>query len=405
MDKRVESKNINQNEETNNDIKEDEHKQRDDRSNSPTISNAENRKIHHIRLYICKTCFKGFKTNWILSRHERTHKNEKPYQCEFCKYKCGQKVHLNSHVILKHKDDERFKSNKDLYSGGVSHKCGTCNKEFMYITHLRNHERTHTGEKPYQCEFCEKKFRQKVHLSSHVILKHKDDERFKSNKDLHAGGVLHKCETCNKEFKNKTQLRNHERTHTGEKPYQCEFCENKFSRKDGLIYHVMTKHKNDKGLHDFKSNKDLYTGGVSYKCGTCNKEFKNKAHLRIHVRTHTGEKHYQCEFCENKFSQKVCLTRHVILKHKDDERFKSNKDLHAGGVLHKCGTCNKEFKNKTQLRSHERTHTGEKPYQCEFCDNKFRHIRSLRQHKFMFHYNNIITNLMNMKRILILNGT
>ncbi|XP_018402785.1 PREDICTED: zinc finger protein 525-like isoform X3 [Cyphomyrmex costatus] len=332
MDKRVESKNINQNEETNNDIKEDEHKQRDDRSNSPTISNAENRKIHHIRLYICKTCFKGFKTNWILSRHERTHKNEKPYQCEFCKYKCGQKVHLNSHVILKHKDDERFKSNKDLYSGGVSHKCGTCNKEFMYITHLRNHERTHTGEKPYQCEFCEKKFRQKVHLSSHVILKHKDDERFKSNKDLHAGGVLHKCETCNKEFKNKTQLRNHERTHTGEKPYQCEFC-------------------------------------------------------------------------ENKFSQKVCLTRHVILKHKDDERFKSNKDLHAGGVLHKCGTCNKEFKNKTQLRSHERTHTGEKPYQCEFCDNKFRHIRSLRQHKFMFHYNNIITNLMNMKRILILNGT
>ncbi|XP_018397172.1 PREDICTED: uncharacterized protein LOC108775341 [Cyphomyrmex costatus] len=32
------------------------------------------------------------------------------------------------HVKTKHNNDERFKSNKDLYTGGVSYKCGTCNK-------------------------------------------------------------------------------------------------------------------------------------------------------------------------------------------------------------------------------------------------------------------------------------
>ncbi|KYN07584.1 hypothetical protein ALC62_01404 [Cyphomyrmex costatus] len=254
-----------------------------------SISSAEKKSIARTTprdigvLHKCGTCNKEFKYTTHLRDHEKTHTGEKPYQCEFCKYKCG---------------DERFKSNKDLYAGGKSHQCGTCNKEFKYTTHLRRHERTHTGEKPYQCEFCKYKCGQKVHLTRHVKLKHNNDERFKSNKDLYAGGVLHKCGTCNKEFKYTTHLRDHERTHTGEKPYQCEFCENKFSRKDGLIHHVKTKHKNDERL---KSNEELYTGGESYKCGTCNKEFKNKAHLHIHDRTHIGEKPYHCEFCGDMF--------------------------------------------------------------------------------------------------------
>ncbi|XP_018392772.1 PREDICTED: zinc finger protein 14-like [Cyphomyrmex costatus] len=333
-------------------------------------------------LHKCGTCNKEFKNKSHLRSHERTHTGEKPYQCEFCEYKCRQKTQLRSHVISKHKDHERFKSNKNLYIGGVSHKCGTCNKEFIYKTHLHRHEITHTEKKPYQCDFCKDKFARKAQLSCHMISKHKDDERFKFNKDLYAGGVLRKCGTCNKEFKNKTHLRNHERTHTGEKPYVCEFCKHKCRTKSNLRQHVVAMHNSDER---FKSNKDLYIGGIAYKCGTCNKEFMYKTQFRRHERTHAGEKPYQCEFCEKKFRLKIQLSNHMISIHNDDERFKSNKDLYAGGVLYKCGTCNKEFKNKTHLRNHERTHTGEKPYVCEFCKYKCRQKVHLRTHMISKH--------------------
>ncbi|KYN03785.1 hypothetical protein ALC62_05297 [Cyphomyrmex costatus] len=130
-------------------------------------------------------------------------------------------------------------------------------------------------------------------------------------------------------------------------------------------------HANDERL---KSNKDLYIGSVSYKCGTCNKEFKKKTHLHIHERIHNDEKPYQCEFCKYKSRQKGNLRKHVKRKHNNDECYKSNKDLYSGGVSYKCGTCNKEFKNKAHLHIHERTHIGEKSYHCEFCGDMFRWV-------------------------------
>ncbi|XP_018407110.1 PREDICTED: zinc finger protein 761-like [Cyphomyrmex costatus] len=267
-------------------------------------------------------------------------------------------------MVAKHYNDERYKSNKDLYTGGVSYKCGTCNKEFKNKAHLTKHERTHNGEKPYKCEFCEKTFSQNGHRRQHIVATHYNDERYKSNKDLYTGGVSYKCGTCNKEFKNKAHLTKHERTHNGEKPYKCEFCEKTFSQNKNLRRHIVAKHYNDER---YKSNKDLYTGGVSYKCGTCNKEFKNKAHLTKHERTHNGEKPYQCEFCEKIFSQNGHRRQHIVATHYNDERYKSNKDLYTGGVSYKCGTCNKEFKHKSVLIVHERTHIRKQPYLCEFC--------------------------------------
>ncbi|KYN50339.1 hypothetical protein ALC62_13488 [Cyphomyrmex costatus] len=332
--------------------------------------------------YKCKTCNKEFKNKTNCHKHERIHTSEKPYQCEFCENKFRYKKTLRQHVVAKHNNDERFKSNKDLYTRGVSYKCKTCNKEFKKKSNFHMHERTHTGEKPYQCEFCVGKFGYKKTLIQHMVTKHNNDERFKFNKDLYTGGVSYKCKTCNKEFMDKTNCHRHERIHTGEKPYQCEFCVDKFGYKEGLTQHVMTKHNNDER---FKSNKDLYTGGVSYKCKTCNKEFINNSKLHMHERTHTGEKPYQCEFCVAKFGNKVVLRQHMVAKHNNDERFKSNKDLYAGGVSYKCKTCNKEFKNKTHLRSHERIHTGEKPYQCEFCRYKFRLKVQLSNHMILKH--------------------
>ncbi|XP_018394258.1 PREDICTED: zinc finger protein 91 [Cyphomyrmex costatus] len=334
---------------------------------------------------ICKTCGKGFTTKWNLRQHEYTHTGEKLYKCKLCEDKFRLKQHLGKHVIAKHCNDERYKSNKHLYAGGVSYKCKTCNKEFKYESALYRHERTHNGEKPFECEYCGIRFSQKTTLEQHVVAHHFNEERYKSNKHIYTGGVSFKCRTCNKEFKYISALRRHEIIHNGEKPFECEYCGIRISQKNNLRRHIVRKHFNEER---YKSNEHLNAPDeVSYKCKTCNKEFNNNSALCRHEIIHNGEKPFECGHCGIRFSQKCNLQRHVVAKHCNEKRHKSNKHLHTGGVSYKCGTCNKEFKNKSALSRRERIHNGEKPFECEHCRIRFSQKGNLRRHIVTKHFN------------------
>ncbi|KAG7160216.1 Zinc finger protein 236-like 2, partial [Homarus americanus] len=243
--------------------------------------------VGDVKWHVCmhKDCTKEFKKPSDLVRHMRTHTNDKPFKCNKCfrafSVKSTLMAHMKTHLAVK------------------EHTCKQCDKKFATTTSLKVHSWLHTGQKPYQCSQCHKVFRtvsqRKAHMLSHQHSSHRPVKQQSRHSQIYPSETgeappdrPHKCHYCLAAFKKSSHLKQHERTHTGERPFKCDSCNN-----------VLKSH--------FKT----HSGQRTHKCPTCNGLFATSGSLRRHRTTHSSDRPYMCPYCQKTFKTNTNCKKHM----------------------------------------------------------------------------------------------
>ncbi|UYV80492.1 CTCF, partial [Cordylochernes scorpioides] len=235
------------------------------------------------------------------------------HMCNYCNYTSPKRYLLTRH--LKSHSEER------------PHKCSVCERGFKTLASLQNHMNTHTGTRPHQCKDCSSCFTTSGELVRHVRYRHTHEKphrctecdyasvelsKLKRHMRCHTGERPYQCPHCTYASPDTYKLKRHLRIHTGEKPYECDICHSRFTQSNSLKAHKL--------IHS--GNKPIF------QCEYCPTTCGRKTDLRIHVqKLHTSDRPLKCKRCgksfPDRYSYKGNLIRHMSLHDPDataDER-------------------------------------------------------------------------------------
>jgi uncharacterized Zn-finger protein len=290
------------------------------------------------RPHKCSVCERGFKTLASLQNHVNTHTGTKPHSCKYCDSAFTTSGELVRHVRYRHTHEK-------------PHKCPECEYASVELSKLKRHIRCHTGERPYQCPHC-------TYASP-------DTFKLKRHLRIHTGEKPYECDICKTKFTQSNSLKAHKLTHNiGDKPvFHCEFCPTTCGRKTDLRIHVQKLHTSDKPLkckrcgksfpdrYSYKVHNKTHEGEKCYKCDLCPYASISARHLESHMLIHTDQKPYHCDQCDQSFRQKQLLKRHQNLYHNPDYIPPPPREK-----THECPECSRAFRHKGNLIRHMAAH-------------------------------------------------
>ena len=363
----------------------------------------------------CSTCGKLFRSEGYLKIHEKSH-GDASFKCHICSLECVTNISLNKH--------------KETHMETDSTSCSICDKKFLSLVNLRNHQRNIHLQENYTfcCPICPKKFRRQGNRNKHA-------------KTTHGKCISFECHACKQNFPTRQNLSIHMTCHSDQRPnLPCLECGKLFSSQHILQSHIRYMHRfattkcdicsgvfkvttirGHLKTHAQKDIPNIVCEICFRKCKTRNLKKHMKSHefqnlkcdqceyrctenvtLLSHIRSHKKDPIQSCEYCTKTFRKALYLRKHVKEVHTHAQKKKyvvcmicntacqNNsilqnhiKKVHYDERPHSCTKCTKKFKRKDHLKGHLILHSDDKPFKCEICSDSFANGRTLQIHRYI----------------------
>lgn len=378
----------------------------------------------------CALCGKYFARYVDMERHMKSHSEDRPYSCPYCKKKFKNPYILKRHQskICKNrglqkptiKKKETPQSNQ-LLSSAEGKVCPICSRVLPGTADIAKHLRSHTEERPFICITCEKGFKYRDTLKKHQIIHGHEgikEEESKSVEQILAGAdtpscteascldqkesilnaaaaapqgslsapqtrtrkkELKVCPVCTRTFDSVKTFNRHLQSHTEDRPYHCVHCKKRFKHMHGLKRHQIYAVCHKK-MTRFMWKKEPIAGS-SQGDGT-NPDSQQGIQFKTPVWCSNCGKHFECLSALKEHQDKLCkLDMREILKcEKCGKEFKSMTLLKVHQRIHDplyCKECGKILATEAAFERHKLMH---RPMQCTMCDKTFTLLRRLREH-------------------------